>query len=145
MTRTHATLAVVLAGSLCVLGTAYGQAQTASGGRTLGSVRVSRAVTADGKPLAAGTYEVRLTDEEPAAVAGESPKSERWIEFRRSGSVAGREVAIVIPDGEMHQIAKSPKPPANGSRVDLLKGGDYLRIWINRGGTNYLINLRARP
>ena len=25
--------------------------------------------------------------------------------------------------------------------TELLKGGDYYRVWINRGGTNYLINL----
>jgi hypothetical protein len=25
--------------------------------------------------------------------------------------------------------------------VDALKGGDYIRVWINSGGTNYLINL----
>ena len=28
-----------------------------------------------------------------------------------------------------------------GRKVELLKGDDYLRVWINRGGTNYLIHL----
>ena len=31
----------------------------------------------------------------------------------------------------------------NGVRVDMLKGNDYVRVWINRGGNNYLINLPA--
>ena len=32
-------------------------------------------------------------------------------------------------------------PKANGSRVDGLKGGEYVRIWFNKGGRHYLINL----
>ena len=30
---------------------------------------------------------------------------------------------------------------AGGVKVELLKGNDYLRIWINRGGTHYFIHL----
>jgi len=26
-------------------------------------------------------------------------------------------------------------------RVDMLKGNDYVRVWINRAGTNYIIHL----
>ena len=29
----------------------------------------------------------------------------------------------------------------NSSSVEMLKGGDFLRVWINKGGTNYLINM----
>jgi hypothetical protein len=25
--------------------------------------------------------------------------------------------------------------------VEALKGGDYIRVWINRGGHNYLVHL----
>jgi hypothetical protein len=28
-----------------------------------------------------------------------------------------------------------------GSRVEMLKGDEYLRVWINRGGVNYLIHM----
>jgi hypothetical protein len=35
-------------------------------------------------------------------------------------------------------------PPASGaSKVQMLKGNDDLRIWINRGGTHYLMHLPA--
>src|SRR5690242_6863447 len=38
-------------------------AKAPAGDSALGTVRLPRAVTADGKPLAAGTYQVRLTAE----------------------------------------------------------------------------------
>jgi hypothetical protein len=32
--------------------------------------------------------------------------------------------------------------PASGtSKTELLKGNDYLRIWVNHGGTHYLVHL----
>jgi hypothetical protein len=64
-----------------------------------------------------------------------------WIEFLRSGVVAGREVATVISADEIDKVAKGPRPKPNASRVDVLKGGDYVRVWINRGNDNYLINM----
>ena len=131
---------VVFAVTLASAGlTAQERATTAS----LGSVRVPRAVLADGKTLPAGVYAVRLTSEEPAPATGQSPHAERWVEFVRNGTVAGREVATVISASDMRTIAKSPQPSPNGSRVDVLKGGDYLRAWINRRGMNYLINFRV--
>ena len=92
-----------------------------------GGVNIPRAVLADGKPLAAGAYQVRLTDEEGP-----------WLEFVRDGSVAGRGLAIAIPDAEIGDVAKSP-PPRNEARVAQLRGGEYVRVWLNRGGTNYLV------
>jgi hypothetical protein len=35
---------------------------------------------------------------------------------------------------------KYGRPPVNSSKVEMLKGGDYLRVWINSGGNNYLIH-----
>jgi hypothetical protein len=98
---------------------------------------------ADGKPLAPGTYQLRLTGEDAKPGAGQTADAERYVEFVRGGKVIAREVATVIPAAEIDQVAKSRKP-ANGSmKVEKLKGDDYVRIWINRGGTNYLINLPA--
>ncbi len=137
---TRVVLVGVLAGVL-VGGTAL--AQTVSGGTTsLGSVRVTRNVMADGKPLAAGTYTVRLTGDEakPPAI-GQTPSLERWVEFVQGGQVKGREVVTIIPDSDIAQVAKGPRPARGGSRVDTLKGDDYVRVWINRGGNNYLIHL----
>jgi hypothetical protein len=111
-------------------------------GTALGSVTLGRNVMADGKPLAAGTYQVRLTSESPKPGAGQTAESERYVEFLRGGKVLGREVASVIPQSDIDQIADSKRRPAVGaSRVELLKGEDYLRVWINRGGSNYLIHL----
>ncbi len=95
-----------------------------------GDVSIPRAVLVDGKPLAAGAYQVRLSDE-----AGDDT---RWIEFVRDGTVAGRGLAIAIPDAEIGDVAKSP-PPRNEARVAQLRSGEYVRLWLNRGGTNYLV------
>jgi hypothetical protein len=41
----------------------------------------------------------------------------------------------------MSKIAKSKQPAPGSAKVETLKGGDYVRVWINKGGENYLINL----
>jgi hypothetical protein len=115
--------------------------QSATDAATIGTVRLTQAVLADGKPLSAGTYQVRLTNDQPTAAVGESPGAERWVEFVKDGKVAGREVATVISAADIGTIAEGPQPKANASRVDMLKGGDYVRVWINKAGTNYLVNM----
>lgn len=114
----------------------------AQGTTTLGTVRISRNVTADGKPLKAGSYQVRLTAEEARPeVAGTDAKLERWVEFTQRGQVKGREVVSIVPNEEIGQVANAKPPRPGASRVELLKGNDYLRVWINKGGTHYLIHL----
>ena len=116
-------------------------AQTA-GNTALGTVTLSRAVMADGQRLTAGTYQVRLTNDLPKPGVGQSADSERYVEFVRAGKVVAREVATVVPESEIKQILDSPRRPAPGSsRVEVLKGDDYVRVWLNRGGTNYIIHL----
>jgi hypothetical protein len=115
-------------------------AQTA--GTSLGSVTLNKKVMADGQPLAPGTYQVRLTADIPKPAAGQSPDAERYVEFVKGGKVVGREVATLVASAEVGPIAKGDKPPASGgSKVELLKGNVYLRVWINRGGTHYFIHL----
>ena len=63
------------------------------------------------------------------------------FEFVQGGQVKGREVVTVVPDSDIAQVADGPRPRAGASRVEMLKGNDYLRVWINKGGTNYLIHL----
>jgi hypothetical protein len=110
----------------------------------LATVHIPRAVKADGKPLPAGTYQVRLTAEESKPdAAGASEKLERWVEFVQKGSVKGREVVSIVPQGDTKLVQKDTPPPANGSKVQMLKGNDYLRVWINKGGSYYLIHLVA--
>jgi hypothetical protein len=135
-----AVLVGALVGALASGVPASAQAPAAPG-TSLGSVTLSRAVMANGQRLAAGTYQVRLTADEPKPGVGQSPSAERYVEFVRGGKVAGREVATVIPAAEIDQVAEGPRPRTGSSRVDLLKGDDYVRVWINRGGVNYLIHL----
>lgn len=121
--------------------TNQGPAGRAPAGTVIGTVNLTHKVIANGEPLAAGTYRIRVTDDEPKPATGETPSAERWVEFVRNGKVAGKEVASVIGPDEIGKVAKGPRPKTNGSRVDVLKGGDYVRVWINKGGQNYLINM----
>lgn len=135
----HGILAGALVASLLMPITAA-HAQTATS-QSLGSVTLSKKVTADGQPLAAGTYQVRLTVDQPKPAVGQSPEAARYVEFVRGGKVVAREVATVISDADVKTIVKGPQPARGGVRVETLKGNDYVRVWINRGGTNYLIHL----
>lgn len=131
----------------CAAGTVAAGQQPAttsggSGATVLGTVHIGRNVMADGKPLKAGSYQVRLTTEEAKPeVAGSDAKLERWVEFTQRGQVRGREVVSIVPQAEIGQVANGKPPRPGASKVELLKGNDYLRVWINKGGTHYLIHL----
>ncbi len=135
-------VAFLLAAFTGVAAAQQGQAPTTE--TALGSVRIPRSVKADGKDLRAGTYQVRLTAQDAAPMVP-GIKMERWIEFVQGGKVAGREVVSIIPADEVKDTMPGPdlpgKAPRAGTRVDMLKGGDYLRVWINRGGVQYLIHM----
>lgn len=113
-----------------------------TGEMALGSVRIPRAVMADGKPLPAGTYQVRLTAQEakPEAV-GTTGTLERWAEFLQGGTVKGREVVSIVPAAEAKAVAKDAPPRAGAAKVQMLRGNEYLRVWINRGGNHFLVHL----
>ena len=108
----------------------------------LGSVRLAKSLTADGKALAAGTYQVRVTAQEakPETV-GQTEPLERWAEFLQKGEVRGREVVTIVPNAEVKEVVKDPPPRAGGYKVENLVGGDYVRVWINRANNHYLIYL----
>ena len=115
---------------------------SAPGAMALGTVRIPAGVKADNKPLPAGTYQVRLTaDEAKPDAKGSTEKLERWVEFVKGGQVAGREVVSIVPSSEKQLVQKDTPPAANGSKVETLKGGDYVRVWINKGGNYYLVHL----
>jgi hypothetical protein len=131
---------LVLVGALLVV-VSLSTVSAQTGNTALGSVTLGKAVMADGQRLAAGTYQVRLTTDMPKPGAGQSADAERYVEFLRAGKVVGREVASVVSAADINQVADSARRPAAGAnRVELLKGNDYLRVWINRGGTNYIIH-----
>ena len=120
------------------------QGQAPVGETALGSVRLTRSVMADGKPLKAGTYQVRLTSQD-ATPAVPGIKMERWVEFLQGGKVAGREVVSIVPGSELKDLMPGPdnlpRAGAGSSRVEMLKGNEYVRVWINRGGVHYLIHM----
>jgi hypothetical protein len=120
------------------------QGQVPSGETALGSVNLPRAVMANGQKLSAGAYQVRLTAEQ-AQPSVPGIQMERWVEFLRGGKAVGKEVASIIPQGEMKDLQAGPdqggRPSAGSAKVELLKGDEYLRVWINRGGVNYLVHL----
>lgn len=148
-------LVCALAGALAAAGSAASAQHTApnqqpataaaptvpGGDVALGSVRLPRAVSADGKPLPAGTYQVRLTAEpaKPDAV-GTTQELARWAEFVQGGTVRGREVVNIVPQAEIKMVVKDAPPPSGGSKVQVLRGNEYLRVWINRGGNHYLMH-----
>jgi hypothetical protein len=117
------------------------QGQVPTTETALGSVRIPRAVKADGKDLRAGTYQVRLTAQAASpAVPGQT--MERWVEFLQGGKVAGREVVSIVPASELKDLMPGPdsgKAPT-GAKVEMLKGNEYMRVWINRAGVSYLIH-----
>jgi hypothetical protein len=114
----------------------------APGAMALGTVHIPKGLKADGKDLPAGVYQVRLTaDEAKPDAKGSTEKLERWAEFVKGGQVVGREVVTIVPSTEKQLVQKDTPPPAGGSKVETLKGGDYVRVWINKGGNYYLVHL----
>lgn len=107
----------------------------------LGSFRLPKSVTADGKSLPAGTYTAKVTAQEakPDAVGTTKPL-ERWAELSSGKAVKGREVVVIVPETEIKMVVKDAPPRAGGApKVQTLRGNDYLRVWFNRGGHHYLI------
>lgn len=113
-----------------------------TGELALGTVELPRRVMANGETLGAGTYDVQLTAQaaDPDTV-GALQVLERWVEFRQGGEVRGREVVSIVPGAEITDVAKSAPPGAGSSRVELLRENEFLRVWINQGGTHFLIHL----
>jgi len=148
----HTWLVGILAGTLLAGGAAV-QAQqkpaapVPTGEVALGTITLPRAVTADGKPLASGRYTLRLTAQAAQpTVAGQLPDLNRWVEFVQGGQVKGREIVSIVPAAEVSETQQGPdldtgKAPRTGSKVEMLKGNEYLRVWISRQGTQYLIHL----
>ena len=108
----------------------------------LGAVSIPRGVMADGEMLSPGDYQVRLTARSATPdTVGALTVLERWVEFRQGDDVRGREVVSIVPNDEISDVAKSTAPGSGSSRVELLKEEEYMRVWINQGGTHYLIHL----
>jgi hypothetical protein len=127
------------AGVIALLGQAPLGAQSAA--QTLGSVNVSQKVMANGQPLEKGTYTLRLLPDQVTPVVGQTPAESQWVEFVRGGKVVGKEVATILSGPEARKVTKGSGPAAGESKTQLLKGNDYVRIWVNHGGKHYLVHL----
>ena len=101
-----------------------------------------RRAYATGGALEPGPYRARLTDESAPVVDQEPATTTRWVEFlhEEEGTVAGRALATVVPDADIHDVAAG-WAVRNQVRVDELREGDYVRVWLNRSGSSYLIHL----
>ena len=106
--------------------------------RARGDVTIPSTVLADGQELSAGTYRLSLAADGPTTNTA-APRG-RWVEFLDGETVAGRGLAVVIPDGDIGEVSESGTL-RNEARVVVLKEGDYVRVWLNRAGTNYLVHL----
>ena len=127
-------------GAAAVLGSGLVAAQPAS--TSLGQVRLSRPVMVGGQKLAAGTYALRLTGDKGKAVVGQTTDESQWVEFVQGKEVKGRELATVLSTAAAKKVVKGGKLPASGAAsAELLKGGDYIRVWVSRSGTHYLLHL----
>jgi len=108
---------------------------------TLATVHIPRTVKANDQMLAPGTYTVQLMGEPLKPAVGETPNLEQWVEFLQAGKVRGKAVASIVPADQILQVEREPVPASGQARIDILKGNEYLRVWINRNGNNYLIHL----
>jgi len=139
---TRNVIGVVLAGAVAaalVGQPAAIQAQTPSS--ALGTVQLGRSVMADGKVLAAGSYSLRLAADSVTPVTGQGPENAKWVEFVQGDQVKGRELSTVVLSTELKDVIRGTPPARNSAKVELLSGGEYLRVWANRSGNHYLIHL----
>ena len=129
--------AVFVVGALLVPAPVVAQ----TGSQMLATIHLNRDVIANGQRLPAGTYIVRQVSLPVRVVPGQTPGEYRWVEFIQNGDVKGREVAVVLATPRALPIAETPMPPMGRARVDLLRGEEYVRVWVNQGGTHFLVHL----
>lgn len=106
------------------------------------TVTIPEPVKADGKPLAAGTYEVWILDDHPNLGAGAPSNAQRVVELHQNGKTVATEVAEVFAPGE-RPVGTSGTTGTRQSKavVQKLRGGEFLRIAINDASGRYLIHL----
>jgi hypothetical protein len=128
----HLVLAALVAAAL-------GADAAAQSSAVLGTVQLARNLMANGERIPPGTYQVRLSTD--AATPAGRQQGEAWVDFVRGGKVIGRELATVVSDAEIKTIVKGASLPAGQTRVEMLKEGEYWRIWLHKGANHYLIHL----
>lgn len=108
---------------------------------TLATVRIPQGVSANGQPLPAGTYAVRVSADPVSPVVGQGPDAARWVEFVQGGQVRGKELASVVAPADVKAVAKRTPPSQGSGLVHVLRGSEYVRVWVNHDGSQYLVHL----
>jgi hypothetical protein len=108
---------------------------------TLGTVHITTTVKAAGTVLAPGMYELRLTGESPTPLDDEGRRVQEWVEFVSGGKVVAREAAEILYDDDLPAEGASAQKARSGTRVEMLKDGDFLRISVKRERDRYLVYL----
>jgi len=109
---------------------------------SLGTVRFTQPVQAGGTMLQPGTYEVRLTGEHLMPLPGQSEEAEQRVEIVLNGQVVAKDVATVIPVSTTGVVGTSGSASTVGV-VQMLKGGEFLRVSFNKGSERFLIHFAA--
>jgi hypothetical protein len=106
---------------------------------SLGTVRITQPAKAGGTTLQPGTYEIRVTGEHMKPLPGQSEDAVQQVEFIANGTVAAKYAAEVMT-GEDVPVGTSGGGTTR-ARVEMLTGGDFMRVSATRGGERYLIHL----
>lgn len=123
------------------LGTGSASAHHTGKTHAIAKVRIPQSVLADGKSIAPGTYEMWITDERPATNSGTPSENQRWVEIAANGKVVAREIAEVFPFSERGVVGTSGSSRPVDARVQLLKGGDFVRVSVTDAEARYLVHL----
>lgn len=109
----------------------------------LATLTVPQAVWASGEWLAAGTYDLRRAVSTDAA-DGTEARGQHAVELVRNGVVHGREMAMVLSPEQAARLARGVRPEAGQASIEVVRGA-YVRIWINAGTMDYLVDLPLTP
>src|SRR5687767_7964949 len=123
---------------VCML--AAGPSFAHHGPAALGTVRITQPVLAGGMTLQPGTYEIRDTGEHGTPLPGQAEDAQAVIEFVANGMVVARDLAEVMPG---RAVAVGTSGSSRQPIVQMLKGGDFMRISKDQGGERFLIHLRV--
>jgi hypothetical protein len=75
---------------------------------------------------------------------GQSWEARQWVEFVADGKVVAREIAEVLNDADLPAVGASSVPVRSGTRVEMLKGDEFLRVSVKRDHVRYLIYLPVK-
>jgi len=106
----------------------------------LTTVRIPTAVKAGGTLLPAASYQLRLTGEH-SAPGGEQREVQEWVEFISNGKVVAHELAEILYDDDRPAVGASAQKARTGTRVEILKDREFLRVSVKRDNERYLIYL----